>query len=73
MCSTNAFGRVKGVGALAQKMIETKKHEAYPFVYLLIALALILPVATATVDKVFFCNEYHKGSSTQLHKRIMDE
>ncbi|XP_057791317.1 uncharacterized protein LOC131008458 [Salvia miltiorrhiza] len=53
MRSTDGFGRLKGIGALAQKMVETKKHEVYPLLYLLITLALILPVATATVERVF--------------------
>ncbi|XP_057804289.1 uncharacterized protein LOC131019717 isoform X1 [Salvia miltiorrhiza] len=53
MRSTDGFGRLKGIGALAQNMVETKKHEVYPLLYLLITLALILPVATATVERVF--------------------
>ncbi|XP_057798119.1 uncharacterized protein LOC131014237 [Salvia miltiorrhiza] len=53
MHSTDGFGRLKGIGALAQKMAETKKHEVYPLLYLFITLALILPVATATVERVF--------------------
>ena len=34
-------------------MVETKKHVVYPSVYLLVTLALILPVATATVEEHF--------------------
>lgn len=40
------FSNVKGIGSLAQTMVDCKKHMTYPLVYLLIKLALILPVAT---------------------------
>ncbi|KAI3897135.1 hypothetical protein MKX03_025997, partial [Papaver bracteatum] len=42
-----------GISVLAQKMVETKRNIVYPLVYLLITLSLILPVATATVERVF--------------------
>ncbi|KMZ57800.1 hypothetical protein ZOSMA_81G00170 [Zostera marina] len=38
------FSNVKGIGSLAQTMVDCKKHMTYPLVYLLIKL--ILPVAT---------------------------
>ncbi|XP_024190628.1 uncharacterized protein LOC112194645 [Rosa chinensis] len=38
---------------LHQKLVKTGKHTTYPFVYLLITLALILLVATATVERAF--------------------
>ena len=34
-------------------MVETKKDKVYPLVFLLIRLALVLPVAIATVERVF--------------------
>lgn len=39
-----------GISDLAMKMVEIGRYRAYPFVYLLLVLALILPVATATVE-----------------------
>ena len=34
-------------------MVETKKNVVYPLVYLLVSLALTLPVAIATVERAF--------------------
>ena len=50
---SNQFFGLKNVGDLAQKIVETKKNDVYPLVYRLVTLALILPVATATVGTVF--------------------
>ncbi|KAL5719781.1 hypothetical protein ACHQM5_012520 [Ranunculus cassubicifolius] len=47
------FVGVRGVSGLARKMVETKKDLVYPHVYMLITLALTLPVATASVERVF--------------------
>ena len=51
--SNEEFVGLKRLGDLAKKMVETKKDKVYPLVYLLITLALVLPVATATVERVF--------------------
>jgi hypothetical protein len=40
-------------GSFAIKMVETEKHIAFPLVYRLIELALLLPVATASVERAF--------------------
>jgi hypothetical protein len=48
--------RFKGLETLAElfiKLVETNKHVLYDWVYLLLKLVLILPVATASVDRVF--------------------
>ena len=52
-----------GIGDLAQKMIETKKHVVYPLVYLLVTLALILPVTTSTVERAFSAMKIVKNRS----------
>ena len=44
------FANLSGMGELSKKMVETKKHNIYPLVYLLLKLALILPVTTVTVE-----------------------
>ncbi|XP_068341596.1 uncharacterized protein [Pyrus communis] len=49
----NEFSALKGINSLAQKLVETKRDRQYPLVYLLVKLALILPVATASVEKAF--------------------
>ncbi|XP_074296856.1 uncharacterized protein LOC141627512 [Silene latifolia] len=59
----DAFARLKGLGDLARVMVETRKNIIYPHVYLLIKLALILPVATATVERAFSAMKYIKTKS----------
>ena len=41
------------LGNLAVKMVQSDRHTCFPLVYRLIELALILPVATATVERAF--------------------
>ena len=64
------FASLKGINALAQKMIETRKTDGHPLVYRLITLALILPVATATVERVFSAMDIVKN---RLRNRIGEE
>ena len=53
MRSTEEFLTLKRIGQLAEKMVEMKKNVSYPLVYSLVTLALILPLATAIVEKAF--------------------
>ena len=53
MQSTENFSTLKGIGQLVEKMVEMKNDISYPLVYSLVTLALILPVATATVERAF--------------------
>ena len=46
-----------------------KKNVSYPLVYSLVTLALILPVATATVERAFSVMNIIKN---RLHNRIGD-
>lgn len=48
-----AFSTCDDLESLAMKMVETGKHLVFPLVYKLIELALILPVSTASVERVF--------------------
>jgi hypothetical protein len=50
--------------------METRRHIAYPMVYLLLKLSLLLPVATAAVERGFSTMNYVKD---QLRNRIGDE
>ncbi|XP_070025012.1 uncharacterized protein LOC142181750 [Nicotiana tabacum] len=43
------FG-LKGISDLAKVLVKSDLHQAWPLVYLLIKLTLILPVATASVE-----------------------
>ena len=47
------FKSVNHLGELSTMLVETKKHLVYDLVYLLLKLILILPVATANVERVF--------------------
>lgn len=51
--SNREFSELKGISDLVRKMVETKKSIVYPLVFLLMTLSLILPVATATVERAF--------------------
>jgi hypothetical protein len=41
------------IASLAKKMVELERHIMFPTVYRLIELAMLLPVATATVERAF--------------------
>ena len=51
-------------------MVETKKDVVYAFVYKLVKFALILPVATASVERVFSSMNIVKS---KLRNRIGDQ
>jgi hypothetical protein len=64
------FATLKGIGQLAEKMVEMKKDITYPFVYSLVALSLILLVATAIVEKTFSAMNIVKN---RLRNRMGDQ
>ena len=47
------FVNLKTISDLALKMVEKRKGIVYPLIYLVIKLALVLPVSTASVGRVF--------------------
>ncbi|XP_062229974.1 uncharacterized protein LOC133927506 [Phragmites australis] len=64
------FTACHDLGSLAVKMVETEKHIAFPLVYRLIELALILPVATASVERAFSAMHLIK---TDLRNKMSDD
>ncbi|XP_022889309.1 uncharacterized protein LOC111404782 [Olea europaea var. sylvestris] len=48
-----AFFNLNSISCVAQKLIETRSSCYFPLIYRLLTLALILPVATASVKRVF--------------------
>ena len=48
-----SFTCCNDLGDLAVMMVQTDRHKVFPLVYRLIELVLILPVATATVERAF--------------------
>ncbi|XP_062213749.1 uncharacterized protein LOC133914723 [Phragmites australis] len=55
------FKDVKNLADLSIKLVETKKSGTFKVVYKLIKLVLILPVATASVERVFSSMTYVKN------------
>ena len=53
MQSIEEFSTFRGIRQLVEKMIEMKKNVSYLLVYSLVTLALILLVATTTVERAF--------------------
>ncbi|KAL4625686.1 hypothetical protein ACB092_05G043300 [Castanea dentata] len=70
MRNNDLFLELQGVSELAEKLVSTRKHETYPLVYLLVKLALTLPVATATVERSFSAMKYIKN---ELRNRMEDQ
>ena len=64
------FNGLDDMGSLTKLMVETFKHKAFPLVYRLIELALILPVATASVECVFSAMNVVK---TSLRNKMGDQ
>ncbi|KAL5566787.1 hypothetical protein UlMin_029951 [Ulmus minor] len=68
--SNDKFSELKGIADLAKRLVETRKHEVYPLVYLLIKLALTLPIATAFVERVFSAMNIVKN---QMRNKMGDQ
>ncbi|XP_022880802.1 uncharacterized protein LOC111398079 [Olea europaea var. sylvestris] len=49
-----AFFNLNSIPCIVQKLVETRSSCYFPLVYRLLTLALILPMATASVERVFF-------------------
>ncbi|XP_073152995.1 uncharacterized protein [Henckelia pumila] len=61
---------LQGLGDISRKMVQTRRDVAYPLVYKLVTLALILPVATATVQRAFSAMKIIKN---RFRNRMGDE
>jgi hypothetical protein len=57
------------ISELAKLMVSTNKHLGFPLVYRLLKLVLVLPVATASVERCFSAMKIVK---TILRNRIGD-
>ncbi|VFQ94467.1 unnamed protein product [Cuscuta campestris] len=68
--SDDKFSNLNGLGDLSTVLVETKKHTTFPLVYKLLKLSLVLPVATAGVERCFSAMNLVK---TYLRNRIGDE
>ena len=52
------FLEFQGVSELVKKLVNTRKYETYPLVYLLVKLSLTLLVATVTIERRFSVMNY---------------
>ncbi|XP_076916978.1 uncharacterized protein LOC143576860 [Bidens hawaiensis] len=60
--SNEAFSSLRDIGELVKKMVKMKYHITYELVYRLLELALVLPVATATVERSFSAIKFTKNN-----------
>jgi hypothetical protein len=61
MRTDQRFRKVKNLAELSIMLVETKKDLTFPLVYKLLKLVLVLPVATASVERVFSSMKYVKN------------
>ncbi|XP_060212180.1 uncharacterized protein LOC132639774 [Lycium barbarum] len=64
------FSNLKGLCDLSKKLVQTKKHSNYPLVFRLVKLALLLPVATASVERAFSAMKFIKND---LRSQMSDD
>ena len=70
MRENDVFSNLLDIGEVAKKMVEVGINNVFPLVYRLIELVLVLPVATATVERAFSAMNIIK---TVLHNKMGDE
>lgn len=70
MRMNETFSKLQNIGDLAKKMVEVGYQKSFPLVYHLIELILILPVATATVERAFSAMNIIKSN---LRNKMGDE
>ncbi|XP_070046397.1 uncharacterized protein [Nicotiana tomentosiformis] len=66
----NDFSNLKGLGDLSETLVEIDLYKTWRLVFLFVKLSLILPVATAIVERAFSSMKYIKND---LRSRIGDE
>ncbi|XP_059285124.1 uncharacterized protein LOC132038477 [Lycium ferocissimum] len=64
------FSNLKGLGNLTEELVKTKKHLNYPLVFGLVKFVLLLPVATATIERAFSAMKLIKS---ELRNRMDDD
>ncbi|XP_020272228.1 uncharacterized protein LOC109847410 [Asparagus officinalis] len=63
------FANLKGISDLSKKVAETKKHNVYPLVYLLLKMALTLLMATTSIERAFYAIKLIKN---RLRNKMSD-
>ncbi|XP_044386084.1 zinc finger MYM-type protein 1-like isoform X2 [Triticum aestivum] len=66
----NSFFNIATITELSKKMVQTGRHIVYPLFYRLLKLVIVLPIATATVERCFSAMKLVK---TCLRSRLNDD
>ena len=66
----DSFSNIETITELSKKMVETRRHIMYPLFYRLLKLVIVLPVATATVERCFSAMKIVK---TYLRNHLSDD
>jgi hypothetical protein len=64
------FSNLNGISELARVMVQTNKHRTHPQNFLLLKLALILSIATTSVERVFSAMNFIKDN---LRNKMYDQ
>uniref|UniRef100_M0ZH73 Transposase n=1 Tax=Solanum tuberosum TaxID=4113 RepID=M0ZH73_SOLTU len=64
------FSDLNGLCDLSKRLVQIKKHSNYPLVFRLVKLALLLPVATASVERAFSAMKFIKND---LRSQMSDD
>ncbi|GJW70022.1 zinc finger MYM-type protein 1-like protein [Tanacetum coccineum] len=65
------FMKLKGIAELATLMVTRKKHISFSLIYKLLKFSLLLPVATATVEKCFSANLRNRMGENYLNDALI--
>jgi len=69
----DSFKELNNLVDLSVKLVETQRDKVYDLVYLLLKLVLILPVATASVERAFSAmNSVKNKSRNRLSDNVLD-
>ncbi|XP_048425028.1 zinc finger MYM-type protein 1-like [Pyrus x bretschneideri] len=68
--ATSEFPSLRGISDLAKELVKTGRCESYMLVYKLLILALVLPAATASVERAFSAMKIVK---TPLRNKMGDQ
>jgi len=64
------FSDLHGLCDLSKRLVQTKKRSCYPLVFCLVKFTLLLPVATASVERAFSGMKFIKN---ELRSRMNDD
>jgi hypothetical protein len=63
----DSFKSLDNIVDLSVKLIKITRHKVYDMVYELLKLVLLLPVATASVERVFSATVFKMGDSLLMN------